>query len=866
VAVVVAVTDNRHAALQALMQAALLLPGIAATTASAADANTLNLQASRYEEDARDLPGVTGTPRPLTADTLLLSGALVLRDNIRVSFGLSQDTWSGATPVTVAPLAAGGNRPILRNGAQGVTVSGASPIVNTRIQLDSALQPAADPRTTLVMSSASPELRRQADLGFEIPLPALQPEAALTLDTSLSDEPDYRSRFGRIGGRFAMNQNLTTLNFGAALTHSDTQATLDPDLLPYLTRNAYASRLEKYGGSELLRGKRVDRSLDIGMTQVIDAASVLDAGFTLARATGFMENPYKAVTIIFTGAVPTGSGDVRAFMEQRPDEREQLAFNAHYARYFAAANATLQLDYAHSRDDWGIDTHSAEIAWAQSIGAWTLTPRLRYYTQSAADFHATWLTSRQNYRSTARDSSGREIWTSGTTDYFRVPGAGFVDAAGAAVDTNQLELSPRFNLYSAALLPANFSSDHRLAAFGSASAGLTVQRHFDRGVTLEAGLEYYTRADGLRTGGGLDSSYADFDFTMANVALTVDLGATTQRLRREHAANAHAGHTGSTQHSAHSTPAGLAFAHAGLARGSFMSGYRISHSRQQGDMLHGNASTTDAAIVANACEAAARCRFAPGSMAMTMDMLDLAYAISDSTTLMLMPQYVTTDMELRLLADAPPSVSPVHQGHQGDETSGARGDTLAAALFNAGASVQAAIGISIPTGKTNLEFRRRFQSDGGLMHYDMQTGSGTWDLLPAVTWTSTRGASQFGAQLSGIKRLEGANDEGYRLGDELQVSGWAARTLTENLSASLRAVWLRRAAIDGTATSYNAAIGPMDQPANSGGRFLDIGIGVNLAIAGSELAVEWLVPVRDDVNGFQLERDGTLAASWHYNY
>lgn len=849
------------------MQAALLLPGIAASTASAAEPSTLNLQASRYEEDTRDVPGITGPSRPVSADTLHLSGTLLLRDSIRMAFGVSQDTWSGATPVTVAPLAAEGNRPILRNGAQGVTVSGASPIVNSRIQIDSTLKPVADPRTVLVMASASPELRRQLDLGFEFPLPDLQQDAALTLDTSVSDEPDYRSRYGRIGGSFALNRNLTTLSAGAALTHSNTEAALDPDLLPYLTRHAYASQLERKGSTELLRGKRRDLVFDLGLTQVLDTVSVFDAGLTMMRATGFMENPYKAMTVMFTGPVPGGNGDLRAFMEQRPDRREQLAFNAHYARYFAARDGTLQLDYMYSNDDWGIDTHSVEFAWAQSFKAWTLTPRIRYYTQGAADFHATWLTSRQNYRSNLRDSSGREIWTTGTADYFRIPGAGFVDASGARVDTSQLDLQPRFSLYSAALLPTHFSSDHRLAAFGSVSAGLTLQRRFARGLTLEAGLEYYTRADGLHAGSSADSAYADFDFTMANLAFTIDLGATTQRERREQAAmTEHAEHNASAAHAAHTAPAGLAFTHGGLSPGSFMSGYRVMHMRQHGKLLHGSNSTGDAAVVASACRPAARCSLAPERMSMTMHMLDLMYAINARTTLMLMPQYVTMDMSLRALAGAPPPTSPVHQNHTSDQVSGALGDTIAASVFSLGASVQASIGIGIPTGKTHLEFRHRFQEDGGLMHYDMQTGSGTWDLLPALTWFATRGSWQHGAQIRGIKRLQTANDEGYRLGDEIQLSGWASRALSEHLSASLRATWLQRSTVEGSFNAYNAAIGPMDFPANTGGRFMDIGIGLNLAIAGSEIAFEWLAPVHEDVNGYQLERAGTLSASWYYNY
>jgi hypothetical protein len=302
-----------------------------------------------------------------------------------------------------------------------------------------------------------------------------------------------------------------------------------------------------------------------------------------------------------------------------------------------------------------------------------------------------------------------------------------------------------------------------------------------------------------------------------------------------------------------------------------MSGYRVSHLRQQGALLNGSSTASDAVVVARSCRPAARCSLAPAEMAMTMHMLDLMYAVSDQATLMLMPQYMTMSMNLRPLAGgAPPLPGPHNHGDGAEHVSGAFGDTLIGGLFKlhstATQSWQASLAASIPTGKTDLMYRRSYQTDGGLMEYGMQPGSGTWDLLPALTWSHTNGSWQLGAQASGIKRLEQRNDSGYRLGDEVQLSGWTTHALSAHLSASLRAVWLQRGEVDGRFTAYSAGISPTDFPGNYGGRFVDLGIGMNLEVAGSQLALEWLAPVHEDVNGFQLERHGTLAASWHYNY
>jgi hypothetical protein len=50
-----------------------------------------------------------------------------------------------------------------------------------------------------------------------------------------------------------------------------------------------------------------------------------------------------------------------------------------------------------------------------------------------------------------------------------------------------------------------------------------------------------------------------------------------------------------------------------------------------------------------------------------------------------------------------------------------------------------------------------------------------------------------------------------------------------------------------------------------------VGLGLNLSVpsgdfAGHNLSVEWLQPVSDDVNGYQLARTGTLAVTWNYAF
>ena len=58
-----------------------------------------------------------------------------------------------------------------------------------------------------------------------------------------------------------------------------------------------------------------------------------------------------------------------------------------YRHFFTGANAALHADYRYFDDDWGVGSHTLDLAWYQNVGALTqVIPFLRYYTQGEADF------------------------------------------------------------------------------------------------------------------------------------------------------------------------------------------------------------------------------------------------------------------------------------------------------------------------------------------------------------------------------------------------------------------------------------------------------------------------------------------------
>ena len=844
--------------LQALTVAAMALPGLIMPTAYAAEDDEVNFQYGHYQEGKRNLYNVQNNRNPIEVDSLLGRAKISLSDRIKFAFNYTQDTWSGATPVTTAPLVSGGNRAIQADTAtrpRRTITTGASPYLTGEILLNRNFVPLSknargkvtgeNPQLVHTLSTASPETRKQGDfkLGHE------WDEAALDIGGGISVENDYESRFGNINGRWDFNQKLTSLNLGLSYTNSDTSAIFDHDSSPYTTKTAFSSQIEQVGALKVIHGNRQDWATTLGLTQVLNKDALVETSVGYTRSTGYMENPYKAMTIVFVDPDQRSknlTGNVQAFLEQRPDQRNQLTLGSRYIQHVDMLDAALHLDYHFFHDDWGINAHTFEADWVQPIGnTWTVTPRVRYYSQDAADFYAPYLLSKQAYSKAVYDK---------TTGTFSIVS------------------------YDPQKLPANFSSDQRLSGFGALSGGITVNKQFSKAVSLEAGFEYYTHAGSFKLGGGGEGSYADFNYYVANAALKVNLSALDRGGHADH--SSHAGHS---HHGGHG-PAGVMFDHMLSKTDDVMVGYRFMYGRQSGDMLHGSNPASDQDIVNNGCgKGSNRCRLTPTYMNMSMHMLDLMYAPTGWLNLMLMPQFMDMEMNMRGLNGAPP-VPPGGHVHTGTgHATGGVGDTGMYALVKVldipMHHVHLGLGLSAPTGDVGIKLRRSHQQDEGFIHYGMQLGSGTWDFKPSLTYTGKLDDWSWGAQISGTKRLENNNESGFAFGDIFQSTAWGGYSLTHWLSASIRGVYTLQGAVNGqfnptqgtvngkVVNNVNPKAGPMDFPSSYGGRYWDVGFGLNAtvpggALAGNSFGFEWLQPVSTDVNGYQLDREGALSATW----
>lgn len=254
----------------------------------------------------------------------------------------------------------------------------------------------------------------------------------------------------------------------------------------------------------------------------------------------------------------------------------------------------------------------------------------------------------------------------------------------------------------------------------------------------------------------------------------------------------------------------------------------------------------------------------PEKMPMMMHMVGVMFAPSDRITLMGMVPFASVDMD-----------HVTGMGGAFTTESSGLGDLTAQAMVTLydrhRMKVHANAGVSLPTG--SIDESDVTPASGGQevrLPYPMQVGSGTFDLMPGITWLWQNDSWSSGAQASGVIRL-GENGNGYTLGNVGSATMWGARQFSPWLSGSIRLAGRTWDKIDGADPSLNSAMVPTADPRNAGGNRLDALLGINFevrkgSLKGQRLAIEAGVPLYQSVNGIQLESDWMITAGWQYAF
>ncbi len=259
---------------------------------------------------------------------------------------------------------------------------------------------------------------------------------------------------------------------------------------------------------------------------------------------------------------------------------------------------------------------------------------------------------------------------------------------------------------------------------------------------------------------------------------------------------------------------------------------------------------------------------APEKMTMEMHMLGAMVAPSPDLTFTAMVPYLVFEMdnERKMMTNIQPFTTK----------SEGVGDMKVGALyhfFHKGAhDLIANGGLSLPTGSID---RKDDTPTGENQHlpYPMQLGSGTFDLLPGITYIGRSDPWSWGAQ--GIITLRlGENSNDYTLGNRIDLTGWVTRKVNRKFSLSARLDGKSWGNIDGTDSDLSpatVAMTPAADPDRRGGTRLDLLLGLALDTSGGRhrghrFALEGGLPLYQRLDGPQLETDWKLTAGWQWTF
>jgi hypothetical protein len=246
-----------------------------------------------------------------------------------------------------------------RIGVNAYTVSAMAPIagkwsISTSYTYDSVTGASPEHHSYIsedMLSGASP-IREQRYAG-DLSITRYLSKGSLTVGSSYSEENDYISRGYSAQGSISTEDKNTTFTVGGSYTTDsiDPSNDKDPDI------NALT-------GYE----KRTVAGM-LGVTQVLTKRDIVQLNLGYSKGRGYMSDPYK-------------------LYDDRPLKRESKTVMTRWNHHFDGIDGTSHLSYRYYTDSFGIKAHTFGLEYLQSLpNEWTVTPSVRFYSQTAADFY-----------------------------------------------------------------------------------------------------------------------------------------------------------------------------------------------------------------------------------------------------------------------------------------------------------------------------------------------------------------------------------------------------------------------------------------------------------------------------------------------
>jgi hypothetical protein len=198
--------------------------------------------------------------------------------------------------------------------------------------------------------------------------------------------------------------------------------------------------------------KRVVSGL-FGVTQVMSQNDIIQMTVTYTHGDGYYSDPYKDPDV-------------------RPDKRRMFTFMTRWNHHFDGINGTTRFSWRYYTDTFGIEAHTLDFEYVQQLpGGWEITPMIRFYSQSAADFYL----------------------PTGNDPFAQTP-------------------VPAAERY--------YSEDQRLSAFGAFSYGVKAAKELGRSWIADVKYEHYEQRYNWCINGNGDSGIPTFNARKIQIGLT----------------------------------------------------------------------------------------------------------------------------------------------------------------------------------------------------------------------------------------------------------------------------------------------------------------------------------------------------------
>jgi hypothetical protein len=297
------------------------------------------------------------------------------------------------------------------------------------------------------------DIRRAATLDFSV----RYGRNTTTPSFTYSEEGDYISRGISLTHSIDFNQKNTTLILGAG------------------------HNFDSVAGGPLTVFERKDATdLIIGINQLLSPSTVLTANLGFGYSDGFLADPYRVASFTLDDSPDPIFSDPSQTLpqtESRPRHRFKQTGYLALTQGVKPLNASVEAEYRLYHDDWGIIANTVGLTWYQKITKHlTLSPNVRYYRQSAADFYA------PSFRGVSFSQ-----YAGGTQAAF-LGGSFFAFADDPAFPAPG---DPAFEIIDVPARPSYYSADYRLSEMEAFTYGIGAQVRIMDHVTIDAAYKRY---------------------------------------------------------------------------------------------------------------------------------------------------------------------------------------------------------------------------------------------------------------------------------------------------------------------------------------------------------------------------------------